>query len=405
MTSKTQIKSKDVQGLKYLDALSPLLRRLHDVGAARDKAGNRQLYMDHYCMMVLIWLYSPLLTSLRAVQQATQLRHIQRRFKIPPAALGTLSESVRIFDPEPLKRIAEELGHELDTHAKQTHGNFGSLNQKITAVDGSVVKILTQVAELAWVQVGEGKPTCGYRLHAQFEVLKDLPNRIDTTSANPKGDNDERAVLERTLEKDRLYVMDRGYQKWSLWNAIVRQGSSYICRARDNSTPETLRDRELTEDDRNAGVRVDREVVLGAAGSNKKTVATNHPVRYLEIEVPPHVRTGKGGSGSDGRLRLVTNVMDVPAELIAEAYRLRWLIELFFRMIKQLLGCRHLLSTKPGGVEIQMYLAIIACLLILIYTGGQPTKRTYEMICFYLLGWASLEELHAHIKNLKVKQA
>ena len=70
-------------------------------------------------------------------------------------------------------------------------------------------------------------------------------------------------------------------------------------------------------------------------------------------------------------------------------------------MIKQLLGCRHLLSTKHGGVEIQMYLAIIACLLILIYTGRQPTKRTYEMICFYLLGWADLGELEVHLSKLK----
>ena len=93
--------------------------------------------------------------------------------------------------------------------------------------------------------------------------------------------------------------------------------------------------------------------------------------------------------------------MDVPAELIAEAYRLRWLIELFFRTIKQLLGCRHLLSTKPGGVEIQMYLAVIACVLILTHTGSQPTKRTHEMISFYLLGWADREELEAHIKKLK----
>ena len=74
-------------------------------------------------------------------------------------------------------------------------------------------------------------------------------------------------------------------------------------------------------------------------------------------------------------------------------------------MMKQLLGCRHPPSTKHGGVEIQMYLAIIACLLILICTGGQPNKRTYEMICFYLLGWASLEELEAHIERLKPKSA
>lgn len=82
-----------------------------------------------------------------------------------------------------------------------------------------------------------------------------------------------------------------------------------------------------------------------------------------------------------------------------------WTIELFFRMIKQLLGCRHLLSTKSNGVEIQAYLAIIACLLTLIYTGGQPYKRTYEMISFYLLGWASLDELETHIEKLKQKSA
>lgn len=52
-----------------------------------------------------------------------------------------------------------------------------------------------------------------------------------------------------------------------------------------------------------------------------------------------------------------------------------------------------------------MFLAIIAYLLILIYTGGQPTKRTYEMICFYLSGWASLEELEAHLKKLKTTDA
>ncbi len=52
-----------------------------------------------------------------------------------------------------------------------------------------------------------------------------------------------------------------------------------------------------------------------------------------------------------------------------------------------------------------MYLAIIACLLILIHTGGQPTKRTYEMVCFYLLGWADLEELEAHLSKLKTASA
>ncbi len=79
---------------------------------------------------------------------------------------------------------------------------------------------------------------------------------------------------------------------------------------------------------------------------------------------------------------------------------IRWIRE-FFRSFKHVLGCRHLLSTNPKGVAIQAYCAIIACLLISLWTGGEPTLRTYEMICLYFAGWATLEELTDHIKRLK----
>jgi len=62
--------------------------------------------------------------------------------------------------------------------------------------------------------------------------------------------------------------------------------------------------------------------------------------------------------------------------------------------------CRHLLSTKPNGVEIQVYCGIIACLLIMLYTGRTPTKRTFEMVCLFLSGWASPEDLERHINAL-----
>lgn len=78
-----------------------------------------------------------------------------------------------------------------------------------------------------------------------------------------------------------------------------------------------------------------------------------------------------------------------------------WQTELFFRMFKQLLGCHHLLSTEQNGVEIQTYIAIIACLFILIHMGRTPTKRTFEMICLYVSGWASLDELERHIEELR----
>jgi hypothetical protein len=402
-----ELRASDLEGLKFFRKIRPLLDSLHQIGTARDRSGNRDLHMDQYGILVLMWLFNPILTSLRGLQQASTLKDVQKKFGVGRASLGSLSESVTIFDPEPLKRIAEALATEVPS---ADPSKFDVIGKQLTAVDGSVFKTAVRVASLAWLPAkGNGTnkstPVDGYRMHTHFEILRGIPERIDATPANPKGKDDERSVLASTLQPDRCYVTDRGYEKFELFNQINAIGSSYICRVRDNSVPKILRERELTEADRQAGIRVDREVVFGTNAGNKPTLATDHPVRYIEIEVPPHIRTGKGGKSSDGRLRLATNLIDIPAELIAEAYRLRWLIELFFRMIKQLLGCRHLLSTKPGGVEIQMYLAIIACLLILIYTGGQPTKRTYEMVCFYLLGWASLEELESHIKKLKLKDS
>lgn len=96
-------------------------------------------------------------------------------------------------------------------------------------------------------------------------------------------------------------------------------------------------------------------------------------------------------------------MLEVPAETIALIYLYRWTIEIFFRFFKHVLGCRHLLSHSERGIEIQTYCAIIACMLISLWTGRRPTLRTYEMICFYFTGLASEAELLAHIAKLKAR--
>jgi len=69
---KPAIEPSDLQGLKYFDKLKPLLARLHEVGTERDSAGNRDLHMDQYCLLGLLWMFSPLLTSMRALQKADE---------------------------------------------------------------------------------------------------------------------------------------------------------------------------------------------------------------------------------------------------------------------------------------------------------------------------------------------
>jgi IS4 transposase len=201
-------------------------------------------------------------------------------------------------------------------------------------------------------------------------------------------------------------VMDRGYQKHALWNAIVGKKSSYLCRVRDKISYDVIESKELAQADVDAGVVSDQVI-----GITTKGTKIDHPVRLVIIQGTPHVSRGRRsgrklsstGPGSDGSIRLVTDMLDVPAELLSLIYQLRWMIELFFKMFKHLLGCRHLLSTKQEGVEIQVYCAIIACMLIVLYTGRSPSKRTFEMICYYMSGWASLKELEEHIAKLQSK--
>ncbi len=124
--------------------------------------------------LILLWLYCPIVDSLRGLQPASTLKNVHNRFGISRTSLGTLSESVRIFDPEGLKAIAKELGDQLlkVQHRQISKGiqtakldQLSSLGKTITAVDGSIVQVLARVANLAWVRIGDGPPTCGYRLH------------------------------------------------------------------------------------------------------------------------------------------------------------------------------------------------------------------------------------------------
>lgn len=402
---RKKIQQRDITRLKFFDKLAPLLARLHDDGCARDRAGNRELHYDQYCMLILLYLFNPTLVSLRAVQQASELPNVQRKLGCSRAALGSLSEATTVFDPERLKAIIAELGTELQPLGRDPR--LRDVPGALTAVDGTLLAALPKLMLASCLKRATGSGLVKWRLHTHFEVDRHVPLRIDVTP-NGGGAHDERSVLERTIESDRTYVMDRGYAKFTLFNKIVAAGSSYVCRVRDNSSYEVLEARELTQADRALNVLSDQIVQIGKQG--KEHARPDHPIRLLEIRTTPHSSRGKykGGStgpSTDGILRIATNLLDVPAEVIALIYIHRWTIEIFFRFFKHVLGCRHLLSHSRQGIEIQAYMAIIGCMLISLWTGRKPTLRTYEMVCHYFAGLAREEDLLAHLAKLKKHDA
>jgi hypothetical protein len=399
-TERKPIRSRDVQGLKYLDLLLPLLDDLHEVGCQRDRAGNRKLHYDQYCLLVLLCLFSPVLRSLRALQQASTLRKVQKLLGVPRTSLGSLSEATDVFDPQRLEGI---IGQLLAQMPDQRRIGREQVPGVLTAVDGSVIKTLASLAEATYLRDKNGAAHSGWRFHTHFEIDRSVPVRMDVTTALNSGKSEEKNQLRQRLQKDRCYVLDRWYAEFALWNDIVAHGSSYVCRIRDNSNlSQVVEERPLSSAAQEAGVLQDLVVRLGT----KAGARPQHPVRVILVQTMPHQKTGgrKGGTAgppSDGILRIATNLLDVPAEVIADIYQHRWTIELFFRFFKHVLGCRHLLSTDPVGIQIQAYCAIIACLLISLWTGGKPTLRSYEMICLYLQGWAELDEVREHLALLQ----
>jgi len=168
---------------------------------------------------------------------------------------------------------------------------------------------------------------------------------------------------------------------------------------------ECLEEFTLTPDALAAGIIFDKKVRLGSDGKTRDLLSVS--VRVIAIKCTPHkkrYKNGRGGPEQGETLLIATDRFDLEADVIALIFKHRWAVEIFFRFFKHVLGCRHLLSYDRNGIELQTYAAIIACMLIALWTGRRPTLRTYEMLCWYFTGMASEEELLAHIARLQKQQ-
>ena len=138
-------RESNITGLAYFNKLAPLLERLHDHGCARDRAGNRELHYDQYCLLLLLFLFNPIVTSLRGIQQASELKKVQRQLGCPRTSLGSLSEATSVFRAEVLKEIISELGAQLRPLAHDSR--LSDIQHTITLVDGSVIAALPKIME------------------------------------------------------------------------------------------------------------------------------------------------------------------------------------------------------------------------------------------------------------------
>lgn len=380
-----------VQGFKYVRLVGALLEALHDAGAERDRAGNRQLFYDQYATLLLLYFFTPTVSSLRGVQQLSTLTKVQQRWGIRRTAVGSLSEAATVFEAALLQDVISELALRAWTRAPQgkpalLQGDLALLRD-LVAIDGSLLPALPRMAWAVW----QDEQHRAAKRHVAFAALRHVPVGVTVTAGNGA----ERAQARQLVHPGGFYVFDRGSLDYDLFADLHALPCSFVARVKEDAAYEVAQMAVVSPAARAAGVTAD--VVLRRLGTAHHRPCAAQPLRVVRVATD---KTHPDGTPVE--MVLVTNRVDLDADLIALAYRYRWTVELFFRWLKCILGCRHLLSQSENGVQLQVYLALIASLLIRLWVGRAPTKRTYELLCFYLSGWATTTEVLSHVKRLSL---
>lgn len=348
----------------FRQRLAPRLQRRNKTRTELDP--RRTLEIEQYLSLLMLALLNPVLKTARSVCAASQFARVQTETGGPAISLPSFSAMQHVVEPELLAGLLRELS----TEALPIYGD-DRLRQKVgdlIANDGTLLPALPRMAWALWQNPGNRAG----KLHLEFSVWRQVPVEFEITDGN----RSERAVWKSKLRKGAFYVNDRNYSHdYELIKEVQATGASFVLRLHNNAVITPVGEaRPLTEADQAAGVVSDQRVRLGEDA--------NGPVgRLVQVEADGHT------------FLLFTDRADLEAELVALIYRYRWQIELFFKWIKCILGCRHWMAESQEGLTVQVYCALIASVLLVLWTGRKPTKRQWEALQLYWMGFVTIEEL------------
>jgi hypothetical protein len=196
-----------------------------------------------------------------------------------------------------------------------------------------------------WATFSAG--VCGAKAHIIYDPDADQPLYLMVTPSNV---NDITAAKEMPIEAEATYVFDLGYYDYGWWAKLDQAGCRIVTRLKSNTPFAVVEDR---------AVAPGSSIISDRIGHLPKRLAASrqNPMAGLVREIRVMIETGK-------TLRIFTNDLRASAQEIADLYKRRWAIELFFRWVKQTLKIGHFLGTSENAVRIQITIALIAFLLL-----------------------------------------
>lgn len=340
---------------------------------------ERRFSYSDYLSLFLLGLLNPVVRTMRGLTAASHLERVQREVCSRPVSLGSFSEAQAVLDPALLGEVFTQLAQDLPRPAGDRPAGRDWLIQ-----DGSLFEALPRMYWALWRRQGQAQSQV--RLHLSLDLTQNSPARVRITP----GKSCERAAWRTQWQRGDAYVGDRYYgEDYKMFGELDQAGVAFVTRLRNEAVIHVEAELPLTPADRQAKVIRSARVWLGCQARYRSI-----PLRLVWVQTDKEV------------LLLVTNLSgaELSAGEVALLYKQRWQVELFFRWVKCILGCRHWLAESPAGAAIEIYLALIAALLLQLYTGERPNRRQMELIQFYLLGVVTLEELRVGLKRQQARR-
>jgi hypothetical protein len=238
--------------------------------------------------------------------------------------------------------------------AQAQRGLRRSVGEAVYLIDSTGLRLSGAGSE--WARFSA--QACGAKVHVIYDAGADRPIYAAVTAAKV---NDITVAQTMPIEAGATYVFDLGYYDYRWWAKLDGAGCRIVTRFK-SSTPLHV----TAELDAPCGTNIlsDRIGLLPQRQARSRKNPFGDPVREIRVRT----ETGK-------ILRILCNDLDTPAQDIADLYKRRWAIELFFRWVKQTLKIRHFLGTSENAVRIQIAVALIAFLLLRLAQATQEAVQ------------------------------
>jgi hypothetical protein len=295
----------------------------------------------------------------------------------------SISERLSIINPEYFKQI-------YDCIYNQFSNIYPSTNQQkynLIRVDSSMVSD-TAGKLVEGLDNKSGKKAVKYSI--AFDGILPCYSNVFTSASYSSEDIALPEVIINHVKQDsdhqNIYVLDRGLQSTRTMKAFNTKEITFICRAKENRKYvelESLLSKNQNVDLGETLLIKDSKVYLytGKPINNKKGEV---PLKKGLVKIPFRLIITNSKTDPKKEYWFLTNDFDLSAKEVAQAYRRRWDIEVFFRFIKQELNVSHLVSLNKNGIEVILYMTLIVAMLVLIYKhandiGYKTAKRRFKM--------------------------